>query len=423
VTAALVAGLGALVATAPPGHAGAPGTGVRDASGGGVSAQTEQVLAVNPRDPADVLISFIGGLSVSHDGGRSWTLNPHVSCTGDGNATFDGAGVAYYECGGNGVQIQVYRSTDGGDHWIGPVTAANDGDNLGDFIDRPWLVHGHGAHALVAGWESFFTNPAGWVFLRTSNDGGATWGPVRRVDDPVAAPATWDPRQLPVVGADGTIYVAYASGHALWILPQTLPLDLVVAATKDGGASFRRTFAARNVTRTSAPTEETETITSLAADPSPRRARHLALAWADERSGYSRVLLVTSVDGGASSSAPAPVFPEAADSRDEQDHPQVAFAPDGRIVVVWRDRSCCGDSWSSRYQLRGRWLTVSRSRSIRLGRIVTVTDHPQNPNSSSMYDDYLGLAVGREGVSVAWNQPRRGVASSTFRRIPLARLA
>jgi photosystem II stability/assembly factor-like uncharacterized protein len=423
VRAAAVAGCAVLTALAAPGHAAGPGTGVRDASGGSRSAQTEQVLAVNPRSPDDVLISFINGLSVSHDGGRTWTLNPEVGCTGDGNAAFDASGVAYYECGGNGVQIQVYRSTDGGEHWTGPVTAANDGDNLGDFIDRPWVVRGHGPHALVAGWESFFTNPAGWVFLRTSNDGGATWGTAHRVDDPVTAPAAWDPRQLPVVGADGTIYVAYASGHAPWIVPQTLPLDLVVAATKDGGTTFRRALAARGITRTSSPTEESETISSLAADPSPRRAGHLALTWADERTGYSRVLVVTSVDAGRTWSAPVQVFREPAGSADEQDHPQVAFAPDGRLVVVWRDRSCCGNVWKADYQLRARMLTVTRSRTLRLGRIVDVTDRPQSPNSSSMYDEYLGLVVGREGVSVAWNQVRRGVASTTFRRIPLARFA
>ena len=419
--AAVVASLGVATA-AVPGSSRDPGSGVQDASGGSSTAQTEQTIAVNPRNPANVIIGFINGVSVSHDGGRTWAVSTQVGCTGDGNPAFDAAGVAYFECGGSGTQIEVYRSTNGGDTWTLPTAAASDTDNQGDFIDRPWLVRGpagRSGHGLVAGWESFFTNPAGWVFLRTSADGGATWGPAHRVDDPVNAPAAWDPRQLPVTGADGTIYVAYASGRAPWIAPQTVPLNLVVAATKNGGATFRRTVAAAGVTRTSAPTEETETISSLAADPSRRRASHLALTWADERSGYSRILVVTSVDGGAHWSAPVQVDPQPAGSTDEQDHPQVAFAPDGRLAVVWRDRRCCGDSWKSPYELYARMVTLEPRGPGRLGRIVTITDAPQSPNSSSMYDEYLGLAVGPGGVYVAWNQPRRGVASSTFRRVPL----
>lgn len=419
----LAAGCLALSWVAVSGHAADPGTGVRDASGGSGSAQTEQTIAVNPRNPNDIIIGFINGVSVSHDGGRSWFLNPQVGCSGDGNPTFDQAGVAYFECGGNGTQILVYRSTDGGDRWTGPVVAAADTDNMADFIDRPWLVRGHGAHSLVAGWESFFTNPSGWVFLRTSSDGGRSWGPVRRVDDPVLAPAAWDPRQQPAVGADGTIYVVYASGHAPWIVPQTLPLDLVVAVTHDGGATFRRTVAAANITRTSAPAEESETISSLATDPDRRRSGHLALAWADQRSGYSRVLVVTSVDGGVHWSAPVQVDAQAAGSTDEQDHPQVAFAPDGRLVVVWRDRSCCGNTWSSAYQLLGRALSLTSKQPGRAGPIVAITDSPQQPNASNMYDEYLGLTVGREGVCVAWNQLRHGVASATFRRLPLRSLS
>jgi len=415
-----VAACAVVASVAAPGHASGPGTGVRDASGGSTTGQTEQTLAVNPVDPNDILIGFINGLSISHDGGLSWTVSQQVGCSGDGNPAFDQSGVAYFECGGNGVQIQVYRSGDGGDTWTGPITAADDTSNQGDFIDRPWLVRGRGGHDLVVGWESFFTNPAGWVFMRTSADGGTTWGPVRRVDDPIAADAEWDPRQLPVVGADGTIYDVYASGHAPWIFPQTLPLALVVAATSDGGATFRRAVAAANVTRSSSPTEETETISSLAADPNSTRAGHLALSWADEGSGYSRIQVVTSVDGGAHWSAPAQVEPQPAGSADEQDHPQVQFAPDGRLVLVWRDRSCCGNTWQSPYVLVGRMLAISPTGPAHPTRIVSITDAPQDPNSSSMYDEYLGLVVGPEGVSVAWNQPRAGAASTTFRRIPLS---
>jgi hypothetical protein len=51
-----------------------------------------------------------------------------------------------------------------------------------------------------------------------------------------------------------------------------------------------------------------------------------------------------------------------------------------------------------------------------------VTNGSQQPNSSTMFNEYLGIAVGPEGLSVAWNQLRAGVASSTYRRLPLGSL-
>jgi hypothetical protein len=104
----------------------------------------------------------------------------------------------------------------------------------------------------------------------------------------------------------------------------------------------------------------------------------------------------------------------------EHDHPQIAFAPDGRLLVGWRDHRCCGGSWSSSYQLFARALTLAANGTLRTGKIVQVTDKPQAHNSVSNLDEYLGMAVGTEGLSVAWNQPRAGVASTYFRRIPLA---
>jgi hypothetical protein len=54
------------------------------------------------------------------------------------------------------------------------------------------------------------------------------------------------------------------------------------------------------------------------------------------------------------------------------------------------------------------------------GRIAEVTDGPQQPGSSNLLDEYLGMTVGPEGLSVAWNQPKNGVATTFFRRLPLS---
>lgn len=392
---------------------------MRDASGGVNSSQTEQTLAVDPVNPNNVLIGSLNGVSVSHDGGRTWE-HALLSCTVDNNPAFDSHGVAYFECDSNDVQI--YRSDDHGSTWSAPASAVGGVDNNGDLVDRPWIIRSPHDGRLILGYESFFTNPVGWVFVKTSANGGRTWSPQHQVDNLQDLPAEQDPRQMPAVGADGTIYVAYASGHNPFPAGQVLPTSLVVARSRDGGATFTRTVAAENITRSRAPTEEAEAISSLAADPNPRRAKHLALAWADQRSGESRILVVTSVDGGVHWSNPADIAGDPSGLGNQHDHPQIGFAPDGRLIIVWRDRRVSDGSWSSPYQLFARALTVTSHGAVARGRIVQVTDKPQQPNSSSMFDEYIGIAVGREGLSVAWNQPKAGVATSYYRRIPLSAL-
>src|SRR5581483_8045842 len=260
------------------------------------------------------------------------------------------------------------------------------------------------------------------VNLKVSNDGGATWGPQLRVDDPNDHPAMQDPRQVPIVGADGTIYVAYASGMGPFLDCSNcgaLPTDYIVARSSDSGATFERAVAAPNVARTASPDEESEAISWLAADPSPARAKHLALAWSDERSGVSRILIVTSVDGGITWSDPFDVTDDPAADAAEHDHPLIAFAPDGRLVVVWRDWRCSGTGFSVPYRILSRALTFDASGGLTPGQVVQVTDGPQVPNANTKFNEYFAMAVGPEGVSVAWNQPRDGVASTTYRRIPL----
>ena len=390
-----------------------PDTGVRDASGDTGNPQTEQTLAVDPTNPNNALISYINlGLSVTHDGGLTWKFTPlgAAACFGDNNPVFDQAGTAYYQCDNQGVAV----SQDHGDTWGPPVVAYTIQDNNGDLADRPWMVRGPRAGTLYLGYESFFTTPApGYVFMKKSTDGGANWPePATRVDDPATAVAAMNPRQFPAVGGDGTLYFSYATGSG--------STSFVVARSHDGGATFARVVAAPNITRTTAPTEEGEAISSLAADPDPARAGHVVLAWADMRSGESRILTVSSVDGGATWSRPVDIADDPTGKGNNHDHPQAAFAPDGRVIVVWRDRRCCGGAYSSNHQLFARALSVTPSGVTASSNTVEVTDSAQPPNQVENIDEYLGLVVGAEGVSVAWNQPRNGIASSYFRRMPLS---
>lgn len=385
----------------------------------------EQSVAVDPTNPNNVLIGSIGSNLysspvVSHDCGRTWSApTGFTTCTGDQSVAWDRHGNAYFSCDGT----EVYHSSDGGDTWSGFVVAASPADNMGDAIDRPWLVVDNtggprdGTVYLV--YESFFTNPLGWVFERSSTDHGQTWGAAHRVDDS-AEMTQADPRNFPAIGADGKLYVVYARGINPFTLKQQNPISLIVARSSDGGVTYQRTVAASGVTRNSSPEDSSEIISSLAADPSPQRVGHLALTWPDQRSGESRILFVESVNGGVSWSKPADVADDPAGKGNEHDHPQVAFLPDGRVAVVWRDRHCCGGTYADKYQIFARILKIGAGAAITPGTTVQVTTTPQAPNSSSSTNEYIGVTAGPEGLNVAWNQVVSGTPESVYRRLPLS---
>lgn len=397
---------------------------VQNASVGGAMG-IEQSVAVDPTNTDNILIGSIGSnLSsspvVSHDCGRTWKAPTGFdTCTGDQSTAWDRHGNAYFSCDGT----EVYHSSDRGDTWSAPVPAATPADNMGDAIDRPWLVvdktGGPRDGTVYLTWESFFTNPLGWVLERSSTDHGQTWGPVHRVDDPNGM-TQQNPRNFPALDADGTLYVVYDEGLNPFTLNQQNPISLIVARSTDGGVTYRRAVAASGVTRNSSPEEETELISSLAADPSPARVGHLALAWADQRSGESRILLVDSLDGGVHWSKPADVTDDPSGKGNEHDHPQVAFLPDGRAVVVWRDRRCCGGQYADKYEIFARTLTIDSAGGLTPGATVPVTEAPQAPNSSSSTNEYIGVSAGPEGLNVAWDQMVGGTPQSVYRRLPLS---
>jgi hypothetical protein len=387
----------------------------------------EQSVAVNPLDTNTILVGSISSnLSsfpvVSHDCGGTWK-NPTEttnfgSCTGDQSVAWDRHGNAYFSCDGT----EVYHSSDDGDTWSTPVPAATPAQNMGDAIDRPWLVvdnsGGPRDGTVYLFYESFFTNPLGWVMEVSSTDHGQTWSTPTRVDDP-AGMTQQDPRNFPAVGADGTLYVVYARGINPFTLPQQNPITLTVARSKDGGATWERTDAATNVVRNSSPADETEIISSLAADPSPQRAGHLALAWPDQINGESRILFEDSLDGGVTWSKPVDINDDPPGNGDNHDHEVVTFLPDGRVVVVWRDRRCCGGGYSDNFQIFARVLTIGSDGSVTPGDTVQVTDSPQPPTTTST-NEYIGASAGPEGVNVAWNQDVNGTAESFYRRLPLS---
>jgi hypothetical protein len=358
----------------------------------------------------------------------------------DADAQWDNHGNGYIEVGdahgvghgGQEVEL-IWRSTDGGVTW-GPnggyigFNAATEKTEL----DRPWLAVDksggpHDGRVYTTVETTPFANIPPQVLLKYSDDHGATWSPTVRVDDGTYE-TQWNPRARPTVGAGGRVYVVYDRGPVTDtpVASYSGSIDLVVASSSDGGQSFKRYVVDSGVTRVTSPNEAipnyTEMISAIAADPA--RVGHLAVAWPQALGpNNSRIVLRYSFDGGAHWSPRLDVADDPATTADQHDHVTLAWLPDGRLFVGWRDRRCCGGTWADNYQEWVRVLNPSPA-GFALGKTVELSAGrllPTNPGrSNGEPDEFQGLTASPLGVSLTWSQLQLdGLDHLMYRRIAL----
>jgi hypothetical protein len=461
---------------------------IRDVSNTPGYAEGEEAVAVNPRNPRDLIVgsnqwqpltsSNAGNIPLapsgvttcgvwsSHDGGRTWSggainaagespvvVPPQVAqqpildslvpsefeqpgnlISADQNTVFDRHGVAYYQCIFSGARtgdviVYVFRSTDGGRAWSKPVAAFSE-LNTRIQLDRSFLAiddsGGPRDGTLYLGFETMFYQAyQPQVYVRASTDHGQTWGQIVRVDTDQNE-AQWDPRQYPVVGPDGTLYVVYDAAQFRSPAPQDpglTPLKIMVGSSRDGGRTFTDRIVEPNVHRISSPDEAepdfTEEIAAIAADP--RRAGWLVVAWPDNRSGAARILLRYSRNGGRSWSAIVDVSDDPVGDGNQHDHVALTYLPDGRLVVVWRGRRYTGGSFGDRFDVFARVVSFDRRGQLHKGSTVRVTASSQSPTTSSrgeMPSEYLGAVGSANGLSVSWDQMHGTFPDDVYRLIP-----
>src|SRR5215471_6029420 len=157
------------------------------------------------------------GWATSTNGGATWKHGYLPGITGNGGGPFgqaSDASVAYdakrkvwlissLGLGVSAVDVLVNRSTNGGVAWGKPVTAAT-GSN-----DKNWIVCDNTATSPHFGncyTEYDVTSAGDSVMMKTSTDGGLTWGPARAP----SGGATGLGGQ-PVVQPSGTVVVPFES--------------------------------------------------------------------------------------------------------------------------------------------------------------------------------------------------------------------
>ncbi|MDH6114374.1 hypothetical protein P3T36_000775 [Kitasatospora sp. MAP12-15] len=160
------------------------------------------------------------GWATSTDGGQSWThgfMPASTANTSGPYASASDASVAYDAkdgvwmvswlgiTAGSEVDVELSRSTDGGHTWSSPV-----GVSTGTFDDKNWTVCDD--HAASPYYGHCYTeyddaNSGDAEHMRTSTDGGASWG---AEESPADSPSGLGGQ--PVVQPNGTVVVPFSSG-------------------------------------------------------------------------------------------------------------------------------------------------------------------------------------------------------------------
>ncbi len=448
----------------------------------------EMSIAVDPANPDHIVAGsndyelffqggflverIIAGFYTSTNGGTTWT-NGHVD---PGGFTFNGdpaiafntkLGLVHYGViasnGGQGggfatATIQVNTSPDGGQTFGHPVIVAlgMGGTRVTVFNDKPYITvdnNPSSAHygRLYVTYTRFLFDQFGRylespIYLSFSDDGGQTFSTPQQISgssstlcsQPGVSPrnigvCNEDQFSSPVVGSDGTLYVAFENEeHAQ--SPSLFRDQYLVVRSTDGGSTFSAPSSAVfpifdgssdypiNVDGRQTLSNSQFRVNSagnLAVDPSsgPGASTRLYISFSDNRNGgltgnvntvttNTDVFVVASGNGGASWSSPTPVLKGAA-SQNDQFYPWAAVDNTGVLRVAFSDRSY--DPANVKY---GETLATSKNHGASFASSVRVDTGLSNPNDSRWFTnggttkgkttflgDYNGLAIGSNGVS------------------------
>jgi hypothetical protein len=426
----------------------------------------ETTIAVNPTNPLNLIGSagdyqsifnssgqIVGATvypraHVTFDGGQTWNdyvvpfnTNLYTVC-GDPAVAFDADGTAYLATlgytGQTPADIQVAHSANGGQSWSVPVRlAAGSGTATGAEIlnDKPYIAAwGHG-NAIIT-WTQFTYNNnhvqvESPIFGTVTHDGGNTWtAPVE-----ISGNLTIDQDSVPVVAADGSIYVAFLSveqfgdnGHDNYMVVKVSPTTakvlkdpVKVADLVDSGEDYPVNVENRRTYQDS----EFRTFGGGNMTADPTNALHLAVVWSDMRNSTlpaptdpyqaktnSDIVMSQSFDGGNTWSAPTVLA-----IPNDQFMPWGAYNANGQLQIGFFDRSYDPANHKYGYTLASE--TAPGSLQFTLQEVTTALSDPTQgdaffkgtvnanfPNATRFIGDYGNIAISPNGVAAFWTDMR-----------------
>jgi hypothetical protein len=423
--------------------------------------QAEEVIAVNPRDPKNLVAgqndSRLGynhcGYDWSYDGGRTWgdmvppfyqyvMADDHTAdACSDPTATFDAEGNAYVggvlfdinsaassfivmksnaPIGGafyhnpGADPFQVYRTANPG------VIASNNDPSI--FHDKELITADQNKDSSKASnvygtWTRF--GPDGSpIYFSQSTDGGATWSPGIEISGSgsfCGGRCGNDQGSQPTVGRDGTVYVSFANGDTRDL--QVLLVKCPASADCSKASSWQGPFKVSD--QFSGPGKlppngyRTPEVTSIS--NSVDDSGNLYVSWMDFRNGGPPctsgqppcdmdILYSVSKDGGMTWGAPVNVTPKSKFGATAQWQPWSAVTPDGKtLFVAYYDRSNGKCEFSGCNDITAAMISdpAGTGNPVQYLRVTTQSmpnlTSANNPVQAGFLGDYMGVATDRRG--------------------------
>ncbi len=342
-------------------------------------AHSETSVAVDPNNPLRLVggakffpdrtrYVFQVGYVTSTDGGCTWQDGgllpgfPGRYLTSDPVFAFGESGQAYaaalYTDENKDSGIALWRSADGG-KTFGQPTHVFDDLTGAVFSDKEWIAidrgngPGRGNIYVVWSYDHFGgCNEDGTcgqqVAFSRSTDGGRTFSPPKLIEGMAPFCTVRYPRR-----PAGSLDCDLGLGATPAVLPDgtiavafsylapdghSAPTRLLVVTSTDGGATWTSPTLAATVDDIFGTLPgERYRVASLPAFAADPHANRLYLAWADKSTGDSDILLSTSTDRGVSWSQPVHVNDDPLRNGAQQFQPQLAVAPNGVVSVSFFD--------------------------------------------------------------------------------------
>ncbi len=387
-------------------------------------AANETSMAIDPTDPDRIVIGWRqfntvtshfrrAGNAYSHDGGATWNNQPTLEngrWRSDPVLAADADGNFFYYSLSSGTAAEMFKSTDGGVSWTGPVNAFG-GDKQWMAIDR---TDGIGRNNIYGNWNVTYSCCPPNDFTRSTNAGASFEGPYP-TPEPAPILGSLD------VGPDGTLYMAGMTqdrlGHAFARStnaqdPGQVPFFDIVDTLDLGGV-----------------------VGLYAGYSSPNPVGLLGQIWivTDHSQGATHgnvyvlaslnppgsdpmdVLFVRSEDGGHTWTPPKRVNDDPIGIEAWQWFGTPSVAPNGRIDVVWNDTSGTGTANLSemRYSFS---LDAGETWSASVPVTPVFDSHIGWPTQDKM-GDYYHMISDNGGANLAYAATFNGEQDVYFMRI------
>ncbi len=402
--------------------------------------QNEEQIVMNPTDTTNMVAVWrdfrLGYRQVTYaytyDGGLTWEQDlfsePQYIWDSDPGLTVDTAGNFYavilsYNSTSEPNGLFVYKSTDGGATWSGPITVIN--GVSGVFEDKELIACdrsvGPYTDNLYVAWARFYNTQ---ILISRSTDGGNSFF------DPVTV-SDYNGVQWPVpaVGPNSEVYVAWVHYS-----PGSIRLDI----STDGGQTFGSDITIQNTTFVSGYINGSIMVFSFPAldvdiTGGPNNG-YMYVAYMDDASGFTDtdIFFTRSTDGGSTWNQKIRINDDPQNNGCDQFHPWLTVAQDGSIIVVFLDRRL-----DSGNMLMDLYLTTSTDGGTTWStneRITTVSSDPtagswqKTGNYPAKYEapfiladragllgEYIGLTASSiDDIHPLWTDTRLGDQDAFF---------